>query len=175
MDRLDWLAMTDESRAAPRRSCSRPSSTSTRACSRRGPAEPGAPGRMDQVLLRRNLDHARITSRKLSLQLSNTSTCTRRRQNELRRPVEIPAHGRLMNGDGAPPPTDASARRAVPRHTADCGYLGPEWVVVDFSARRRLNRPLDDDAGIALSSQRLGEASWAVSNRSPDSWGCPRR
>ncbi len=44
--------------------------------------------RMDQVLLRRNLDHARITSRKLSLQLQQYVHLYTPEANELRRRIE---------------------------------------------------------------------------------------
>ena len=44
--------------------------------------------RMDQVLLRRNLDHARITSRKLSLQLQQFVHLYTPEANELRRRIE---------------------------------------------------------------------------------------
>ena len=43
--------------------------------------------RMDQVLLRRNLDHARITSRKLSLQLQQFVHLYTPEANELRRRI----------------------------------------------------------------------------------------
>lgn len=44
--------------------------------------------RMDQVLLRRNLDHARIFSRKLSLELQNYTHLYTPEANELRRRIE---------------------------------------------------------------------------------------
>ncbi len=44
--------------------------------------------RMDQVLLRRNLDHARVTSRKLSLQLQQYVHLYTPDANELRRRIE---------------------------------------------------------------------------------------
>ncbi len=44
--------------------------------------------RMDQVLLRRNLDHARITSRKLSLELQQFVHLYTPEANELRRRIE---------------------------------------------------------------------------------------
>jgi hypothetical protein len=44
--------------------------------------------RMDQVLLRRNLDHARITSRKLSLELQQFVHLYTPEANELRRTIE---------------------------------------------------------------------------------------
>ena len=44
--------------------------------------------RMDQTLLRRNLDHARITSRKLSLQLQQYVHLYTPEANELRRRIE---------------------------------------------------------------------------------------
>src|SRR3970040_1715563 len=44
--------------------------------------------RMDQPLLRRNLDHARITSRKLSLQLQQFVHLYTPEANELRRRIE---------------------------------------------------------------------------------------
>jgi len=44
--------------------------------------------RMDQTLLRRNLDHARITSRKLSLQLQQFVHLYTPEANELRRRIE---------------------------------------------------------------------------------------
>lgn len=44
--------------------------------------------RMDQVLLRRNLDHVRITSRKLSLQLQQWVHLYTPEANELRRRIE---------------------------------------------------------------------------------------
>jgi len=44
--------------------------------------------RMDQVLLRRNLDHVRITSRKLSLQLQQYVHLYTPEANELRRRIE---------------------------------------------------------------------------------------
>ena len=44
--------------------------------------------RMDQVLLRRNLDHARITSRKLSLELQQYVHLYTPEANELRRRIE---------------------------------------------------------------------------------------
>lgn len=44
--------------------------------------------RMDQVLLRRNLDHARIGSRKLSLQLQQYVHLYTPEANELRRRIE---------------------------------------------------------------------------------------
>ena len=44
--------------------------------------------RMEQVLLRRNLDHARITSRKLSLQLQQFVHLYTPEANELRRRIE---------------------------------------------------------------------------------------
>ena len=44
--------------------------------------------RMDQVLLRRNLDHVRITSRKLSLQLQQYVHLYTPEANELRRLIE---------------------------------------------------------------------------------------
>ena len=43
--------------------------------------------RMDQVLLRRNLDHARITSRKLSLELQQYVHLYTPEANELRRRI----------------------------------------------------------------------------------------
>ncbi len=44
--------------------------------------------RMDQVLLRRNLDHARITSRKLSLEMQQYVHLYTPEANELRRRIE---------------------------------------------------------------------------------------
>jgi hypothetical protein len=44
--------------------------------------------RMDQVLIRRNLDHVRITSRKLSLQLQQYVHLYTPEANELRRRIE---------------------------------------------------------------------------------------
>ena len=44
--------------------------------------------RMDQVLLRRNLDHARMFSRKLSLELQNYVHLYTPEANELRRRIE---------------------------------------------------------------------------------------
>jgi hypothetical protein len=44
--------------------------------------------RMDQVLLRRNLDHARMFSRKLSLELQNFVHLYTPEANELRRRIE---------------------------------------------------------------------------------------
>jgi hypothetical protein len=44
--------------------------------------------RMDQTLLRRNLDHARITSRKLSLELQQYVHLYTPEANELRRRIE---------------------------------------------------------------------------------------
>jgi hypothetical protein len=44
--------------------------------------------RMDQTLLRRNLDHARITSRKLSLELQQFVHLYTPEANELRRRIE---------------------------------------------------------------------------------------
>ncbi len=44
--------------------------------------------RMDQVLLRRNLDHARMFSRKLSLELQNFVHLYMPEANELRRRIE---------------------------------------------------------------------------------------
>lgn len=44
--------------------------------------------RMDQTLLRRNLDHARITSRKLSLQLQQYVHLYTPEANELQRRIE---------------------------------------------------------------------------------------
>jgi hypothetical protein len=44
--------------------------------------------RMDQTLLRRNLDHARITSRKLSLELQQWVHLYTPEANELRRRIE---------------------------------------------------------------------------------------
>jgi len=44
--------------------------------------------RMDQTLLRRNLDHARITSRKLSLELQQFVHLYTPEGNELRRRIE---------------------------------------------------------------------------------------
>ncbi len=44
--------------------------------------------RMDQVLLRRNLDHARITSRKLSLELQQFVHLYTPEANELRRRIQ---------------------------------------------------------------------------------------
>jgi hypothetical protein len=45
--------------------------------------------RMDQVLLRRNLDHARMFSRKLSLELQNFVHLYTPEANELRRRIEM--------------------------------------------------------------------------------------
>ena len=77
--------------------------------------------RMDQVLLRRNLDHARMFSRKLSLELQQFVHLYTPEANELRRRIEkymvMEQHDRAR--DGAP--SHVLAHRSHARSRANCG------------------------------------------------------
>ena len=88
-EKLDWPPMADEPQAAPRVQLQTPQIDIDRQLLRdEDLLNEEHLRRMDQVLLRRNLDHARMFSRKLSLELQNFVHLYTPEANELRRRIE---------------------------------------------------------------------------------------
>jgi hypothetical protein len=86
---LDWPPMADAPRPAPKVHLQTPQMELDRQLLRdEDLLNEEHLRRMDQVLLRRNLDHARMFSRKLSLELQNFVHLYTPEANELRRRIE---------------------------------------------------------------------------------------
>jgi hypothetical protein len=86
---VDWPPMADEARPAPKVQLQTPQMELDRQLLRdEDLLNEEHLRRMDQVLLRRNLDHARMFSRKLSLELQNFVHLYTPEANELRRRIE---------------------------------------------------------------------------------------